>query len=97
MAPKLKNKPWRREDAQEAARVADKVAAKEAAKVALEKWYSIGFDITNAKLPRIQVDSNLKEVAGIPGWQANKGSENGYIMLTTLVDGDITPVTVVLN
>ena len=90
MAPKLKNKPWRREDVEQ-------YAAKEAAKVALKKWYSIGFDIANAKLPRIQVDSNLKVVAQIPGWQANKGSKNGYIMLTTLVNGDITPMIVVLN
>ena len=45
----------------------------------------------------MQIDSNLKVVAAIPGWQAEKGTKNGYVMLTTLIHGTLRPMILVLD
>ena len=90
MAQKLKNRALTREEAQES-------CARNAAKAALQHWYQKGFYRANAIIPEMQINSNLKEVASIPGWQEQKGSRNGYVMLTTLVGGTLKPIILVLD
>ena len=101
MAPKLKNKPLQQDEVRAyAAAMAIQhqiFEAEKAAKEALKEWYSIGYNRANAELPKIQVNSNLKEVAQMPGWQKRKGSRNGYIMLTSLLNGTLRPMIVVLD
>ena len=71
--------------------------ARKAAKDALQKWYTHGFYRANDIIPQMQIDYNLKVVAAIPGWQAQKGPRNGYVMLTTLVHGTLRPTILVLD
>jgi len=85
MTPKLKNKSYGWE------------LARNAAKLALGEWYSYGYERANILLPRIQVHENLKDVAVRPGWQQQKGYKNGYVMLTSLLNGELTPMIVVLD
>ena len=94
MAPKLKNKPLSHEDckAYEA-----RAAAREAAKAALKRWYETGFDRANDQIPTLQINDNLKVVGSIPGWQETKGTRNGYIMLTTLLNETLRPVVLRLD
>ena len=84
--PKLKNIPLGLQE-----------VAMKAAQAALRVWYTRGFNRANAIIPQMQIDSNLKEVAAIPGWQAQKGVRNGYVMLTTLVHGRLRPTILVLD
>ena len=44
----------------------------------------------------MQIDSNLKEVAAIPGWQERKGPRNAYVMLMSLF-GTPKPTIIVLD
>ena len=83
MAPTLKNKPLSREDSKayavRAAVLRDESIAREAAKVALQYWYETSYSCAEAQIPLVQINSNLKVVASIPGWQETKGTRNGYI------------------
>ena len=75
--PKLKNRPLCRQE-----------VAMKAAQAALRVWYTHGHNHANTIIPQMQIDSNWKEVAAIPGWQAQIGVRNGYVMLTILVNAD---------
>ena len=100
MAPKLKNRSLGLEEAQKcAARSArqEEAIAKEAANLALQDWYMAGYKRANAIIPKMQIESNLKEVGAIPGWQVQKGQRNGYVMLTTVVDGTPRPTILELD
>ena len=101
MAPKLKNKPLSREDWKayeaRAAVLRDESIAKEAAKAALQYWYETGYSRADAKTPTLQIDSNLKVVGSIPGWQETKGTRNGYIMLANLLNETLRPVILRLD
>ena len=85
-APKLKNRPFGIQE-----------VAMKAAQAALRVWYTRGHNRANAIIPQMQIDSNLKEVAALPGWQAQQGLRNGYVMLTTLVHGRLRPTILVLD
>ena len=101
MARKVKNKALGKVEAREyAARAAlhcEESVAKEVAKAALQDWYTTSYERANAIIPKMQIDSNLKEVASIPGWQEQKGPRNGYVMLTTLLAGIPRPTILVLD
>ena len=71
--------------------------AMKVAQAALRDWYTHGHNRANAIIPQMQIDSNLKEVAALPGWQAQQGARNGYVMLTTLVNGRLRPTILVLD
>lgn len=71
--------------------------ARKAAKDALQEWYTHGYNRANAIISQMQIDSNLKVVAAIPGWQEQKGPRNGYVMLTTLHHGTLRPTILVLD
>ena len=49
--------------------------AMKAAQVALRVWYTHGHNHANTIIPQMQIDSKWKEVAAIPGWQAQNRSE----------------------
>ena len=72
-------------------------AAREVARSALKGWYRRGFANADSAIPKMQIESNLKRVAAIPGWQENKGANNGYVMLDMLMSGALRPVVVVLD
>ena len=90
MAPKLKNRSLRLEEVQAA-------AAKDAAKGALQHWYERCHYRANVIIPKMQIDSNLKEVATIPGWLEQKGLRNGYVMLINFISGTKKPMIVLLD
>ena len=94
MAPKLKNRSLGLKEAQE---YAAKALAKDIAIAALECWYRIGYKRANARIPSTQVESNLKVVAAIPGWQERKGRKNAYVMLTSLLDETPNPCIIELD
>ena len=98
---KLKNRSLQRgEAALFAARTAlrrEEFIAKQEAKAALKKWYETGYIRAEYEIPKMQIESNLKVVASIPGWQDKKGLRNGYIMITTLFDGTPRPIFLELN
>ena len=75
----------------------EKLAAKEAAKDALKAWYEIGYNRAQKEIPQMQIEENLRIVASIPGWHAQKGYKNGYVMLTSLVSGTLSPVILELD
>ena len=68
-----------------------------AAKIALGRWYHRGFLAADAAIPRLQVESNLKMVAKIPGWQTTKGVRNGYVMLEMPLSGNLRPIVITLE
>jgi hypothetical protein len=88
MPPKLKNKSLGLKEAQE---YAANALARDMAIAMLECWYRTGYKRANALMPHVQIDENFEEVAAIPGWQEQKGPRNGYVMLTTLFVGTLTP------
>ena len=45
----------------------------------------------------VQINSNLKVVASIPGWQEKKGIRNGYVMMCSLLDATPRPLILVLD
>ena len=94
MPPKLKNRSLGLKEAQE---YAAKALAKDIAIAALECWYRIGYKRANARIPSIQVESNFKEVAAVPGWQERKGRKNAYVMLTQLLDETPNPCIIELD
>ena len=71
--------------------------AREAARNALGRWYTQGYTRADAAIPKMQVDVNLKVVASIPRWQEIKGPRNGYVMLTSIVQGTPRPVVLELD
>ena len=71
--------------------------AMKAAQAALRVWYTHGHNHANTIIPQMQIDSNWKEVAAIPGWQTQIGVRNGFVMLTTLVHGRLKPTILVLD
>ena len=85
-APKLKNRPLGLQE-----------VAMKAAQAALRVWYTHGHNHANTIIPQMQIDSNRKEVAAIPGWQTQIGVRNGFVMLTTLVHGRLRPTILVLD
>ena len=85
MPLKLKNRSLRRED-----------FARAAAKAALWDWYETGYKRAMKKLPTMQIDSNLKKVASISGWQQKKGTRDGYVMLNSMLVGTLRPIILVL-
>ena len=94
MPPKITNKAITRD---EVLRLERKLVAKEAAKDALAGWYDTGYRTAQEKIPQMQIEENLRIVASIPGWRAQKGDENGYVMLTTLLSGELSPVILELD
>ena len=86
MPLKLKNRSLRRED-----------FARAAAKAALWDWYETGYKRAMKKLPTMQIDSNLKKVASIPGWQEKKGIKHGYVMLASWFTGTLRPIILTLD
>ena len=78
-------------------RYAVRAGAKYAAKLALEKWYKRGFSNADSAIRKLQIESNLKIVQAIPGWQKNKGNDNGYVMLDMWLSGAKRPVVVMLD
>ena len=98
MAPKkLKNRTLTREDVAALAEAEFTMSASAAAKAVLEDWYRRCYDRANRMIPKMQIDSNLEQVAAIPGWIEQKGLENGYVMLRTMVNGELKPMIVVLD
>ena len=102
MVPKLKNQPLYlpKEAESVAKRVArskeEAVIARIAAKQALVRWYADAYKRAEREFRLLQIESNLKEVSLIPGWQAQKGSRNGYVMLISM-NGDQKPVILTLD
>jgi hypothetical protein len=103
MAPKLKNRSLGPEEVQ-AARAADNIpalqpgeSARLATKAALRQWYVLGYNNANASIPDMQKTFNLRKVGNIPGWQALKGSRNGYVMLTNFLSGTLKPMILELD
>ena len=94
MAPRQEDGSFGLKEAQE---YAAKALAKDMAIAALECWYRIGYNRANARIPSIQVESNFKEVAAIPGWQERKGRKNAYVMLTQLLDETPNPCIIELD
>ena len=92
--PKFKNRPITRE---EVLQLEKKVLAKKEAKEALADWYETGYRTAQEKIPQMQIEENLRIVASIPGWRAQKGDKNGYVMLTSLVSGTLSPVILELD
>ena len=45
----------------------------------------------------VQINSNLKVVASIPGWQETKGTRNGYVMMCNLLDETPRPLILRLD
>ena len=78
-------------------RYAVRAGAKKAAKLALEEWYKRGFSNADSAIRELQIESNLKIVKAIPGWQENKGNDNGYVMLDMWLSGEQRPVVVTLD
>ena len=78
-------------------RYAVRAGAKYAAKLALEKWYKRGVSNADSAIRELQIESNLKIVKAIPGWQENKGNDNGYVMLDMWLSGAQRPVVVTLD
>ena len=78
-------------------RYAVRAGAKYAAKLALEEWYQRGFSNANSAIRQLQIESNLKIVKAIPGWQEKKGNDNGYVMLDMWLSGAQKPVVVTLD
>ena len=72
-------------------------AAREVARTALQRWYRRGFANADSAIPMMQIESNLRRVAAIPGWREDKGARNGYVMLDMLMSGALRPVIVVLD
>ena len=64
---------------------------------ALQGWYTHGGSRAYPNIPQMQMESNFKVVAAIPGWQAKKGAKNSYVMLTTLLHGMLRPAITVLD
>ena len=86
MKPRIRNRPLAPQTPIERAR--------KVAKAALQGWYDIGLRKANIIIPKLQQDCNLYTVSRIPGWQKQKGSMNGYAMITTLFG---TPRPIVLK
>ena len=87
----------RRITREEVLQLEKKVLAKKEAKEALADWYETGFMTAQKKIPQMQIEENLRIVASIPGWRAQKGDKNGYVMLTSLVSGTLSPVILELD
>ena len=68
--------------------------ARKVAKAALQGWYNQAWRKADIIIPKLQQDYNLETVSSIPGWQQQKGSMNGYAMITTLFG---TPRPIVLK
>ena len=94
MPPKITNKAITRD---EVLRLERKLVAKEAAKDALAGWYDTGYRTAQEKIPQMQIEENLRKVASIPGWRAQKGDKNGYVMLKNIVSGEKKPVILELD
>ena len=98
---KLKNRPlYLTIEAEAAARTVarsreEATVARIAAKQALCRWYAEAYKCAERAFRLVQIESNLAEVSSIPGWQTQKGSRNGYVMLTSL-NGNRKPVILVL-
>ena len=78
-------------------RYAVRAGAKNAAKLALEEWYKLGFSNADSAIRELQIESNLKIVKAIPGWQENKGNDTGYVMLDMWLSEAQRPVVVTLD
>ena len=68
-----------------------------AARIALEKLYHRGFLAADEAIPRLQIESNQRIVAAIPGWQRAKGAQNAYIMLEMPLSGTLKPIVITLE
>ena len=86
MKPRIRNRPLAPQTPIDRAR--------KVAKAALQGWYNIGVRKADKIIPKLQQDYNLETVSSIPGWQQQKGSMNGYVMITTLFG---TPRPIVLK
>ena len=73
------------------------VEARDVARSALREWYHRGFCKADSAIRKLQIESNLKIVKAIPGWQENKGNDNGYVMLDMWLSGAQRPVVVTLD
>ena len=88
--PKLQNRAITRKEVLQ-------LEAKEEAKDALAAWYETGYRIAQEKILQMQIEENLRIVASIPGWRAQKGDKNGYVMLKNIVSGEKSPVILELD
>ena len=70
---------------------------RDVARSALREWYHSGFCKADSAIRELQIESNLKIVKAIPGWQENKGNDNGYVMLDMWLSGEQRPVVVTLD
>ena len=102
--PKLQNRPFRLEEARAAAAAhaaaameLEKSSARAASQAALRQWYSQGYANANVLIPNLQRESNLKQVAEIPGWQKQKGASNGYVMIMNFLHGELRPIRISLT
>ena len=71
--------------------------ANEVARAALSSWYDAGYRNASQLIPKLQVQSNLKVIASIPGWFEQKGVRNGYIMMCSLFNSVPKPVIMELD
>ena len=97
MPIRLRNRPLTTGEVPQFVAQADRHIANMAAKIALGEWYRIGYNRARKDIVKMQIYSNFEIVASIPGWQEQKGTRNGYIMLTSLWSGESKPVILKLN
>ena len=90
MAPKIRNRPLRLDEV-----IAN--TARVVARDALQRWYLRGYERADALIPQLQINSNLCQVAILPGWLERKGLSNGYVMLVSLFNGYPRPMIVRLD
>ena len=67
------------------------------ARSALAGWYRRGFVAADSAIPKLQIETNLKIVSSIPGWQEAKGVRNGYVMLDMHFSGRLKPIVITLE
>ena len=72
-------------------------AARETAVELLSGWVRRAFAKADERLYPLQVEDNLQQVSSIPGWMDKKGTANGYVMLTSMMDASLKPTILTLD
>ena len=94
---RIRNRPLTTEEVSRSVAADERHNAETVAQDALKKWYRIGYQRAEESIPKMQRLSNLGIVASIPGWCKQKGTRNGYVMLTSLLSGELRPVILALD